>query len=264
MWSELAKSFQENNIYLWMMMVGFFIAVTVIIERFIMLTLVFNINFGKFLSNLKKMISSEDFERAMNLCRSASRTSLPKISLAALEAAENDPTTVRGTIEEETIAFLPRIEARISLLPNMATLIMLIGILSTIDALWSSFHAVDILDTAKKQTIIARSIASSLNPTALGLIGCMIILFFHQILRGSALRIAEQIHQGVTVLSNLLIPSEITYIAQGAAKSADDSLHADTHTAENGAAGAAEEGVQGEDAFDDASVEDIKDEEEII
>ena len=92
-----------------------------------------DIDFSKFLSSLKKMISSEDYERAINFCKSVSKTSLPKITLRAIEASENDPTTVRGTIEEETIEFLPKIENRINTLPALATLIMLIGILGTID-----------------------------------------------------------------------------------------------------------------------------------
>ena len=265
MWGELAFSFQSGNYYIISIMVLAFFSSVIIFERLIMLQFVFNIDFSRFLLNFKKMIASEDMDRAMNLCRSVSKTSLPKIALKALEASENDPTTVRGTIEEETIDFLPRIESRISSLPSLATLIMLVGILGTIDSLWSAFHSIDVLDTAKKQASLATGIAGALNPTALGLIACTIILAFHQMLRGFATGVVEQIHHGVTVLTNLLVPPDVAFVAPVAASR--PAIHADEAPATTGAAEAAppaEEGVPSDDAFDDASVEDIKDEEEII
>ena len=88
----------------------------------------------------------------------------------ALEAADSDPTKVRGTIEEEALEFLPSIERRLGALPALTLLIMLVGILGTIDSLWVAFQSVDVLDTAKKQATIAQGIASSLSPTALGLL----------------------------------------------------------------------------------------------
>ena len=62
-------------------------------------------------------------ERAVSICKNASYTSLPSIGLKALEAKERDPSSVRGAIEEESIDFLPKIEARIGVLPALATLI---------------------------------------------------------------------------------------------------------------------------------------------
>ena len=264
MWSELARSFQNGNFYLLLMTGLAFVALLLIFERFIMLQFVYNIDFKRFLNNFRKMVSSEDMDRAMNLCRSVSKTSLPNIALAALEASENDPTTVKGTIEEGTIEFLPKIESRINFMPNIATIILLIGILGTIDSLWDAFHTVDVLDTAKKQASLANGIAASLNPTALGLIICMFILFSHQILKGMANKILEHIHHGVTVLYNLLVPPEVSFVsAEPTTKPAkvhfdEDVSDKQTEIAET------DDNLGAEDAFDDASVEDIKDEEEII
>src|SRR5690606_3078807 len=118
-----------------------------------------------------------------NICKSASHTSLPHISLKAIEAAERDPTSVRGIIEEETIDFLPRLENRLPALPALATLILLVGILGTLDALWHAFDAIAVLDTSEKQARLAHGIAGSLNPTAMGLLAAMIFLAAHQYLK---------------------------------------------------------------------------------
>jgi len=264
MWGEVARSIEMGNGYMITMILFMTVASVVIMERFWMLQYVFNINFSKFLVNLKKMVASNDLDRAINLCKSIRRTSLPKIALKALEAAETDPTTVRGTIEEESIEFLPRIEARLSILPAMATLIMLIGILGTIDGLWGAFHSIDVLDTAKKQASLSTGIAGSLSSTALGLMICMLILVFHQILKGTALRLTERIHYGVTVLNNVLVPPEVaTYVSAGPAEH-HQSVNVDAGSDDYNDQENDDEGDVNDDAFDDASVEDIKDEEEII
>lgn len=268
MWGELALSMQNGNQYIIAIVILAFIATTIIFERFIMIQFVYNIEFARFLNNFRKMIASEDFERAMNFCKSVSKTSLPKIALKALQASENDPATVRGTIEEESIEFIPHIEAKLGGLPAFATLILLIGILGTIDELWWAFHSIDVLDTAKKQASLANGIASSLNPTALGLMVCMIILSGHQILKGMAIRVMEHMHHGVAVLNNLLVPAEVAYVTQGAMpmEMPGQMMDAGNQNSAPVAAEASQSTEQGlaDDAFDDAAIEDIKDEEEII
>lgn len=258
MWSELAFNFQNGNVYIILIMVMGFIGVSMTFERFFTLTRVYYIDFDKFLTNIRKMIKAKDIDRAISLCKSASTTSLPRIALKALEASETDPSTVKGTIEEEAIEFLPKLEARIGFISSLATLIMLVGILGTISALWDSFHSINVLDTAKKQASLAQGIATSLNSTALGIIMCMLLLFFDQIVRNISIQISEKIHFGVTVLHNLLVPKDVAY-APMPMPMPDAGV---TQKAE------ADEDIEDEedddDDFDDASVEDIKDEEEII
>lgn len=265
MWGELAHSFQSGNAYIITVLIICFVATTILFERMIMLHYVYSLDFNKFIMNLKKMVNAEDLDRAVNLCRSASRSSLPKISLKALEAAQVDPTTVRGTIEEETIAFLPKIESRIAGLPALATLVMLVGVLGTIDSLWAAFHSVDVLDTAKKQASLAQGVAGSLNPTAISLIGSLIILAGHQFVKGIALRLTEKIHHGVTVLHNLLVPQEMAaFVPMAGAASYASEGGGDSPAQFVQESQTPSEEVSADDAFDDAAVEDIKDEEEII
>lgn len=267
MWGELAHSVQHANGYVVAILVMGFIATIVLFERLVMLQFVYQIDFQKFLGNLKKMVAAEDLDRAINLCKNVSHTSLPHISMRALESANTDPTTVRGTIEEETISFLPNLEKRLGALPALTLLIMLVGILGTIDSLWQAFHSVDVLDTAKKQATLAQGIAASLNPTAMGLIFGMVLLAGYYLLKGMAINLTERIHHGVTVLHNLLVPQEMMAYApmtataveassdQPVAKAAGE----DFDNSKPEATGGGDDG-----GFDDVSVEDIKDEEEII
>ncbi|RYZ53813.1 MAG: MotA/TolQ/ExbB proton channel family protein [Proteobacteria bacterium] len=269
MWSQLAGSLQGGNTYLYLILFLGFIGTVIVFERLIMLQVVYSLDFKKFLNNLRRSVQAEDIERAVSICKNASYTSLPAISLKALEAKERDPASVRGAIEEESIDFLPKIEARIGILPALSTLILLIGILGTIDGLWAAFDSIEILDTAEKQVRLSNGIASSLNPTTMGLLMSMIFLTGHQLLRGLALRLTERVHYGVSVLMNLLAPTEFsTYVPamampSGGGGGASAAHHASAPEARREAA--AENKIEVEDdSFDDSSVEDIKDEEEII
>jgi biopolymer transport protein ExbB/TolQ len=247
-----------------------FIGLVIIFERFTMLALVYNINFNKFLSNFKKAVRAEDLDRAVHLCKSASHTSLPKICRKALEAAERDPSTVKGTIEEETMEFLPFLETRLRAIPTLATIILLLGILSTIDGLWETFNSVAVLDTSAKQSDLSRNIAKSLNPTVLGLLISIIFISSHQILVGMALKVADKINLGSTVISNLLVPEDVAYVAASPASSEvnQSSTRFESNEpvlrAEVSDTTAPAPTKKEEEDFNDAAVEDIKDEEEII
>lgn len=266
MWGELALSFKNGNMYIITIMIMSFIALVMIFERFFILQFFYNLNFSKFLNDLKKMIRSEDYDRAINLCKTSSHTGLPRIALRAIEASENDPTTIKSTIEEDVIEFLPKIENRLSFLPAFATFILLLGILGTIDGLWWAFHSIEVLDTAKKQASLSGGIASSLNPTTSALIASLLILICHHFLKSIAVRIVEKIHHGVTVLYNLLVPQEYTTMVAtpSIVQSGENSEMSDAIVGNQEVETRQEEGLPVDDAFDDAVVDDIKDEEEII
>lgn len=269
MWMEIAAAFQRGDKFVYLMLALTFVGLMILFERMIMLQFILNIDFQKFLSNLKKAVKADDLDRAATICKSAGRSSLPAISLKAIEAAEADPSTVKGTIEEEAISFLPRIDTRISALPALATMILLVGVLGTIDALWAAFHSLDVLDSAKKQAMVGHGVASSLVYSALGLIIAMIFLFGHQIVRGMATRLLDRFQHGITVLSNLLVPAETAFVqyAAAAAPAMETPVMAESapvaeETAPIAVTAAPE--AKGKDGFEEASVEDIKDEEEII
>lgn len=279
MWAELALSFKQGNTYVLALFGIGFISAMIFFERFVMVQFVYNLNFDRFLLNIRRAIAAEDLDRAVSLCKNAGRTSLPLIALKALEAAESDPTTVRGAIEEETIHFLPRLEARLTLLPALATLAMMIGVLGTLEGIWSTFHSIDVLDSAKKQATIAKGLAGSLNPMAMGILISALTIFAQQILRGYALRVIERVHLGVSVLNNLLVPSESTAFVPIAAAGMGGGMGGGMTGSMSGAgfgAGGAHGGADSGKGAENASgatanatpvvtaSEDIKDEEEII
>lgn len=265
MWGEIALSLKSANVYVILILIMGFFGTLIFFERLIVFQLVFHIDFGKFLANLRKMVAAEDIERAMAFCKSVSKTSLPRISLKALEAMDSDPSKVKGVIEEETIEFLPNIDRRLGILPGITLIIMLIGILGTIDSLWQAFHSIDVLDTAKKQATLAQGIAGALNPTAVGMSFGIIFLAAHYFLRGFANTLIDKTHHGVTVLINLLAPQEsMTMVPMMASTSVGSPTSESPSSQDESPNPTKKDNNPTDETFDDVSVEDIKDEEEII
>jgi biopolymer transport protein ExbB/TolQ len=248
------------------MIVLLFLSLVFMFERIIMLRFVYAIDFKKFLINLKKMVAAEDLDRAISFCKSVSRTALPHIALRACEAAETDPTRVKGVIEEEALDFIPKVEARTGTLPAIAALVVLIGVLGTINGLWTAFQSIEILDTAQKQATLGKGIALALNPLAMGIIVSIFILIGHYIVRALAINMIERVHQGIAVLNNMLVPQEMVAVAASSAAT----VAAPTGTFDAVGEQApvqptpAPQGAATNENIDTAAVEDIKDEEEII
>ena len=261
MWNDIAFSFQQGNPYLASIFGLAFVACVVILERLMMYLLVYNINYRKFIGELRKMLLSKDYERAVTLCTKTSNHALPRIALRAIETVEDDPTRVRASIEENTLEVLPLIEKRVAFLPGVVAVIMLAGVLGTIIELWDVFHSIRILDTIQKQASLAMGIADALQPTIFALLASIVIMLFHQILKSIALTLLDKINLGVAVLNNLLVP-DVSFIAtgpsQGASPPAQESEKSEV-TIEDEEPEAEEEG-----GLDADAVEDIKDEEEII
>lgn len=260
MWGDLARSFQQGNGYITVMLACLFLSLVILFERLIMLQFVYHINFSKFLANLKKMVAAEDLSRAINFCKSVSRTSLPQIATRTMEARDIDPTTTRGALEEESLLFLPKLEARLSVLPGLAIIIMFVGVLGTIDNLSTAFRSIDILDSSKKQASLAQGISGSLSLAAMGLLTSMLILFAQQFLRSTALKLTENMHYGITVLANLLVPAEAVSYAPPPIAEPQPSYD----LAEQPAAAPAPAQEAPSEQPEEAPVDDIKDEEEII
>ena len=151
------------------------------------------------------------------------------------------------------------------MLPAISTLILLIGVLGTIDGLWGAFHSIDVLDTAKKQASLANGIAGSLTPTALGLLTAMLGLAAHHFVKGIAINLIDRIQYGVTALHNILVPQEIpapVYHAPLQMAPVQEPVHEQHNNIDTSSQN--EDLASHENTFDSATIDDIKDEEEII
>lgn len=178
----------------------------VILERFVLLQLVYRVNFTKFNSQLKKMLSAGDVDRARLYCTSTSKVGVPLIVRHAIDAFETDTFKVRMVVSEEILAFMPRLRRRLSQLPNLAACAVLLGALAAVHGVWLSFNSTDLLELGVKGFAFSRGLSTAVVPLALALAASVLLLLPYGILDAIAGRLESEIEHSLTVALNILSP----------------------------------------------------------
>lgn len=265
MWQSVFNSLKNGDVYFIVLSVLMFFALFCFFQRFILLQFVYNINFEKFIDKIKALVKSNEAEQALELCKKTSNIGFPRIAGKAVEAGIGDPTMVRGIIEEEVVAFVPRLDKGSSFLSLVGVLSVLVGVIGTISSLWNTLYSMEVVDTTQKQLSIGLQMSSSLSYTMCALIICISCVVMSFYIKSQAVNIANKIYHGVSVLHNLypqqtgfgFIPNQV---ADTTKPSEDSTMEEGEEVFESGESTE----VTPSDIGEFSEVDEIKDEEEII
>lgn len=266
MLDELFKLFRSHDPLPFVMLAFVAVGWVVVLERIILLQIVYRVNFKKFNVNIRKMLSAGDLERARTLCSATSKTGVPQIAVKAIDAFQTDSFKVRTVVSEEVLSFLPRIRRRLSQLPNLATATVLIGALAAVRGIWSAFHAADVIDFSVKSAALTNGLASAFTPLSFALIGCVTLMLPYGILDSVATRLENEVEHSLTIITNILAPETSTVITHSGMMAADSGMQsASVSTPE--APSAAEQTTESKGNYEDVLANEntpVLDEEEII
>ena len=244
----------------------------IIFEKFILLQFVYRINFEKFNSTIKKMLAANDMERARNFTKATSRTSVPMLTLKAIDAYENDPMRVRSTISEESLRFFPRVRRRINQLPNLAAACVLLGAIATVQGIWTSFRMVEGLELGIKSFAFTSGLSHALLPLAISLVSAVLLMLPFGILDAIAWRLEAEMEHSLCVILNILSPEMQPMFTGGAPSSNNQQGESSDGYSPSGGNSSLSEGggdkAEAKGRKDDSSeaggVQEVPDEEEII
>lgn len=261
---EMFELFRSREPIPYIILAVFVVGWVIVFERFIMLQIMYRLNFSKFNSTLRRMLSAGDLDRARQYCAASGNTGLPLITARAIEAYENENFRVRMVVSEETLSFMPRIRRRISQLPNLAAVAVLLGALAAVNGVWQSFQMVDGLELGLKSFAFSRGLSQALTPIALGLAASVFLMIPYGVLDAMASRLEGEIEHSLTVILNLLAPEMQPVFAQpvSVAQPAVGDVSQD-NSSENAVA---DDGVRGgyQDVASAERSSPVPDEEEII
>lgn len=211
---EIIELFRSRQPIPYMILGVFAVGWVIVFERFIALQLSYRINFTKFNSTIRRMLSAGDLDRARQYCVASGSTGLPMITTKAIEAYENENFRVRMVVSEESLSFMPRIRRRISQLPNLAAVAVLLGALAAVNGVWQSFQMVDGLEMGLKSFAFSRGLSQALTPIALGLAASVFLMIPYGVLDAMASRLEGEYEHSLTVILNLLAPEMQPVFAQ--------------------------------------------------
>jgi biopolymer transport protein ExbB len=181
--------------------IGFALA----LERFVQLVFRYNINSTAFMAQIQKLVMANNIDRAIKLCNTAPSAILPRVIKSALTRANKGEVEILSVIEETTLEVVPLVTRRMQLLPTVANIATLLGLLGTIVGLIDAFAAVASAPPDQKAQMLTAAIAIAMNTTAFGLIVAIPILSLYAYLNGLVKRLLDDLDIYSVKLANLLI-----------------------------------------------------------
>jgi biopolymer transport protein ExbB len=180
------------------------LGLAVLVERFIFLFFRFNINGPQFFNQIQKLVMANNIDRAIKLCNAADKAALARVLKAGLTRANKSESDISAAIEEAILEVGPAINKRVSMLPAIANIATLLGLIGTVFGMLDAFAAVADAPADQRSTALARGIGIAMNTTGFGLEVAIPLLAAHVFIAGLAKKISEEIDLYSVKLENLL------------------------------------------------------------
>jgi biopolymer transport protein ExbB len=201
---NFAEFYQQGGDWMHAIALTAIVVSGVIIERFIFLFFRFNINGGQFFNQIQKLVMANNIDRAIKLCNAADKAALARVIKAGLTRANKGEADISSAIEEAMLEVGPAISKRIPMIPAMANIATLLGLLGTVFGMIEAFHAVATVAADQRATALAKGISIAINTTGFGLMVAIPLLAAHVFISSLAKKIADEVDLYAVKLENLL------------------------------------------------------------
>lgn len=204
--SFLGRFFKDGGFFMYPITFLFVFGVAVVIERFYVLFKKFNLDGSKYYNFIERKLLAKEIDEAIKGSPDVPLSNIIRFGLEILKKIENNDMErqekmIKGerrfsilfekNIEEISSLEFPKIDRRLNLLPTIANLSTLLGLLGTLQGLIKSFTAVSGLDPTQRAQILAKGISVAMNTTAYGLFVAVFVLFMYAVLNNRAERLKD-------------------------------------------------------------------------
>lgn len=204
MLGHLRQILDEGGFFMYLNIASSIAAISLIVERVIFLYFKYNINGDAFMTQIQKLVMSNNIERAIKLCNAAPAAALPRVIKAGLTRANRSEIEIQNAVEEAILDVLPPIKKRTDNLQHLANIATMLGLLGTVSGLIRAFAAIALAAPDQKAVILARGIAEAMNNTAFGLSIAVACILAHLFLSNVTRKIVDELDQYSVKLENML------------------------------------------------------------
>ena len=180
------------------------LGLAVLVERFIFLFFRFNINGPQFFNQIQKLVMANNIDRAIKLCNAADKAALARVIKAGLTRANKSESEISAAIEEAMLEVGPATSKRLAMIPALANIATLLGLIGTIDGMIQAFRAVATVSADQRSQALAKGIGIAINTTGFGLMVAIPLLAVHMFIAGLAKKVADECDLYASKLENLL------------------------------------------------------------
>lgn len=203
----IAKFYSDGGAWMHPILVVSIVCLAIVIERMIALYFKYGISASTFMAQIQKLVMANNIDRAIKLCNSQPSAALPRVMKAGLTRANKGPEEIQNAVEEATLEIVPLITKRATMLPSLANIATLLGLLGTILGLITAFGALSdpSIPPDKRQALLSNGISIAMNTTAMGLFVAIPSLFIQLFISAKVKGMIEELDQYSVKLENLLI-----------------------------------------------------------
>ncbi len=200
----ILKGFQgEGKFYQSLILLMGLIAWAIMLERFFYIYLKSSKGRGNFMRNVAQLLQTGRVAEAGHLAASQ-EIPLARIISAVLQNKAKGAAAIEKSVDEVYLTEAPRLNRYLNLLPALANIAMLCGLLGTIFGLILAFDAVANLPAAQRPQALAEGIAIVMVNTWSGLATAIPILLGHALLSMQSERLQEEMEEKAVKVMNLL------------------------------------------------------------
>jgi biopolymer transport protein ExbB len=212
-WQEFFGSFSFSSygsIFMWVILGMGVFALAIAIERIYYVMVRSNVNADQFMVEIRKLVTSGNVKRAIELCSQGKQKALPYVVLAGLKRVAESETldfrSIQNAVDEGTLEVIPKLQTRTSYLSMLANVATLTGLMGTIYGLIISFSAVGSAEIPddQKTRLLASGISAAMNTTIFGLAVAIPTIILYNIIQNKTAQIVDEMDEHLVKLINLI------------------------------------------------------------
>jgi biopolymer transport protein ExbB/TolQ len=188
---------------MWLITFMLFAGIGLIIERALYLFMKCGGKSGAFMATIAKFLKNGEYEKAIKFAKQQP-TPLAKAIVAVLESRGKGAKATQKAVDEVFLSEGPRVTRNLVLIPIMANLATLVGLMGTIFGLMMSFDALANVPAAQRAQALATGISMAMSSTLWGLLAAVPLLLFHGVLVTKSDGIMQELDEKSTKFINMV------------------------------------------------------------
>jgi biopolymer transport protein ExbB len=197
----VAHAFNAGGPFMWVILMVFAVACTVVADRLIFYFLICRPNGLRLVADVAKAINAGDTIMAKKVV-SSRKAPMNMLMQTAIErfSAGMDYEEIQKGVDQAAIREMPRMTQRLNYLSLFANIGTLLGLLGTIIGLQEMFGSLAAVEAEKKAAMLASGIAQAMNATAFGLIVAVPCMVMYTMLYNKQQQITKDLDDSIVRL----------------------------------------------------------------
>ncbi len=202
---SVANAFNAGGPFMWVLLVVFAVACTVVVDRLIFYFVICKPNGARIVAEVAKALNAGDNKQAEKIV-SSRKAPMNMLMQTAIEgfAAGMDFNDIQKSVDHAAIREMPRMTQRLNYLSLFANIGTLLGLLGTIFGLQEMFSSLAAVEAEKKAAMLASGIAQAMNATAFGLIVAVPCMVMYTMLYNKQQQITKDLDESIVRLLDYL------------------------------------------------------------